>query len=149
MLHPALVLLNHYLWFHHFQRPPHPPHYTQNTASSSYDPYAAGQLASFNEIASFFGLCVWLVPFTLFVALSAGDNILPSMGSEYATGEGSSFVSPGLEPGKGKASGGRGVGGMAKQVIDGVREWVGEMGGLVAGSGGGRRGAGGGGEKRF
>jgi len=41
---------------------------------------------------------VWLVPFALFVSLSAGENVLPSMGSEYATGRGSSFVSAGVGP---------------------------------------------------
>jgi hypothetical protein len=83
------------------------------------------------------------VPFALFVALSAGENVLPTMGSEYATGEGSSFVLPGQEPG-GKAN--KGVGGMAKQAIDGVREWIGEMSGVITGDGG-RGGAGRG--KRF
>jgi hypothetical protein len=70
------------------------------------------------------------------------------MGSEYATGEGSSFVSAGKEPGIGGGVGGgvgRGAGtfadgsrrraragtanaGMAKAVVNGVREWVGETG---------------------
>jgi hypothetical protein len=67
------------------------------------------------------------------------------MGSEYATGEGSSFATPGREPG---GRGEKGVGGMAKQVIDGVREWVGEMGTLVGGEGGPGRGVGAG-AKRF
>ena len=43
-------------------------------------------MPTFAEIASYFGICVWLVPFALFVSLSAGENVLPSMGSEYATG---------------------------------------------------------------
>lgn len=30
------------------------------------------------DIASFFGLCVWLVPFTYFISLSANDNALPT-----------------------------------------------------------------------
>lgn len=30
------------------------------------------------SIASFFGICVWLVPFTYFISLSANDNALPS-----------------------------------------------------------------------
>ena len=79
---------------------------------------------SFTDVASYFGLCVWLVPFALFVSLSAGENVLPSMGSEYATGEGSSFVSAGKEPGSGKM----GREGMAKAVVNGIREWVGETG---------------------
>ncbi|KAG0163578.1 hypothetical protein DFQ29_002946, partial [Apophysomyces sp. BC1021] len=29
------------------------------------------------DIASFFGICVWLIPFTYFISLSANDNALP------------------------------------------------------------------------
>lgn len=130
----GLVILNHYLWFRHFSTPP--PH-------SSYNPYVRDpSIPTFTEIASYFGLCVWLVPFALFVSLSAGENVLPSMGSEYATGEGSSFISPGKEPANAYGSG---VGpstvgdgrrrqrsgtnaGMAKAMVNGVREWVGETG---------------------
>jgi hypothetical protein len=63
------------------------------------------------------------------------------MGSEYATGEGSSYITPGTAPGG--YAGASGVGGvsagkrrarsgtnqgMAKAVVGGVREWVGETG---------------------
>src|SRR4051812_34135516 len=99
-------------------------------------------MPTFAEIASYFGLCVWLVPFALFVSLSAGENVLPSMGSEYATGDGSSFISAGKAPGTGFGSGtapsmgtserrrGRSGtnAGMAKAMVNGVREWVGETG---------------------
>ena len=77
---------------------------------------------TFTEIASYFGLCVWLVPFALFVSLSAGENVLPSMGSEYATGE------------RAGVGGGQGLGakvkqkGMAKALVDGAMEWIGESG---------------------
>ena len=58
--------------------------------------------------------------------------MLPSMGSEYATGEGSSFVSAGREPSdKGKSRGGANQAGMAKAMVNGVREWVGETGELM------------------
>jgi hypothetical protein len=57
------------------------------------------------------------------------------MGSEYATGEGSSYISPGKQPqfedstGKRKGRGRSGTNaGMAKAVVNGVREWVGETG---------------------
>jgi hypothetical protein len=33
---------------------------------------------SFMSIASFFGICVWLIPFVYFISLSANDNALPS-----------------------------------------------------------------------
>jgi len=39
-------------------------------------------IPTFTQIASYFGICVWLVPFALFVSLSANDNVLPTMGSE-------------------------------------------------------------------
>jgi hypothetical protein len=81
----------------------------------------------------------------LFVSLSAGENVLPSMGSEYATGDGSSYITPGKAPesfGSGSSIGVGGGGalegkrrarsgtnaGMAKAVVTGVREWVGETG---------------------
>jgi hypothetical protein len=59
------------------------------------------------------------------------------MGSEYATGTGSSFVSAGREPAAFDAGGAaagagakaaKGNSGMAKALVNGVREWVGETG---------------------
>ncbi|EFQ85416.1 hypothetical protein PTNB73_03236 [Pyrenophora teres f. teres] len=135
LLSCALVIANHYLWFRHFSAPP--PH-----SYNSY-PYSRDfNIPTFTEIAAFFGLCVWLVPFALFVSLSAGENVLPSMGSEYATGDGSSYIMPGKAPESFASSSGVGVGGissgvegkrrarsgtnagMAKAVVTGVREWV-------------------------
>jgi len=114
-------LTNHYFWFQHFQRPPHTlPSYQSWDFDTAYYP-------TFTEIASYFGLCVWLVPFALFVGLSAGENVLPSMGSEYATGEGSSFVSAGREPGDQKKT----REGMAKQMVNGAREWIHETGAVL------------------
>ncbi|KAG0228479.1 erv26 super protein [Actinomortierella wolfii] len=52
----VLVLADHFMWFQYFAR-----HY-----------YA------FSSIASFFGICVWLVPFSYFISLSANDNTLPN-----------------------------------------------------------------------
>jgi hypothetical protein len=48
--------------------------------------------------------------------------VLPSMGSEYATGETS------IRGGTGKS---RSTKGMAKALVDGVREWVRETGELM------------------
>lgn len=128
------MIANHYLWFRHFSAP------SPSSQYSNY-PYDRPDIPSFTEIASYFGLCVWLVPFALFVSLSAGENVLPSMGSEYATGEGSSYITPGAGPsafGSGSASSVGGTGGrrkrsatnqgMAKQVFGGVKDWVGETG---------------------
>ncbi|KAK7510701.1 transmembrane adaptor Erv26 [Phyllosticta citriasiana] len=117
----VLVIVNHYFWFRHFSAPPP----RKKDYYSYYNTMNDSDMPSFTEIASYFGLCVWLVPFSLFVSLSAGENVLPSMGSEYATGEGSSFASPGQE--LGRAKGPANVG-MAKALVDGVRNYVEESG---------------------
>lgn len=125
----VLVLANHWLWFRHFSAPP--------KESTRYNFYEQQNVPSFTEIASFFGLEVWLVPFALFVSLSAGENVLPSMGSEYATGQGSSFISPGMEPASNSMTGrtrhkrSNTQSGMAKQAVTNVRDWVGETGELM------------------
>ena len=128
----GLVLLNHWLWFRHFSPPP------PNRRSAPFNYLAQPQTPSFTEIASFFGLNVWLVPFALFVSLSAGEYVLPSMGSEYATGQGSSFVSPGREPldmnggvRRGRHKRSNTQSGMAKVAVSGVREWISETGELL------------------
>lgn len=156
----VLVLVNHYLWFTHFSVTSTPTtHHSSNNHNGRYsylDP-PSPDVPSFTEIASFFGLEVWFVPFALFVSLSAGENVLPSMGSEYATGAGSSFITPGQTPalnaGVGSAgyvdvqsqhAGGREEfrgrtrhkrsntqTGMAKAAVNGMREWVGETGELM------------------
>lgn len=89
-------------------------------------------MPTFTEIASYFGICVWLVPFALFVSLSAGENVLPSMGSEYATGG----EVPGSSVG-GVPLGSAGMGrtrrkkGLVKAAVDWVVESIGENGQLM------------------
>ncbi|PLB46993.1 putative cholesterol transporter [Aspergillus steynii IBT 23096] len=123
----VLVGLNHWLWFRHFSRPLP----TSRAGTNWRNPYQVDvdDMPTFTEVASYFGLCVWLVPFSLFVSLSAGDNILPSMGSEYATGEHVStagFANNALSSeGKSKNKG------MAKALVDGTRDWVRENGELM------------------
>ncbi|GAA5810316.1 hypothetical protein MFLAVUS_003737 [Mucor flavus] len=56
-----LVFANHFLWFRYF--------------TTHYRP--------FMDIAAFFGLCVWLVPFAYFISLSANDNALPTSDSAF------------------------------------------------------------------
>jgi len=107
----VLVLLNHYLWFKHFSAVPRVP------PRSRYEPI---NFPSFTEIASYFGLCVWLVPFALFVSLSASDNVLPTMGSEEPGG-----IPGGAGERKNKRQG------MAKAVVDGFRDWVGDTGNVL------------------
>ena len=82
--------------------------------------YNKPNIPTFTEIASYFGLCVWLVPFSLFVSLSASDNVLPTMGSEEPSGM------PGAAgDGKNRRQG------MAKVIVDTIREWIGELGKLA------------------
>ncbi|XP_072434316.1 protein TEX261 isoform X1 [Chiloscyllium punctatum] len=52
----VLVVCNHYLAFQHF--------------AEEYYPFA--------EVLAYFTLCLWITPFSFFVSLSAGENVLPS-----------------------------------------------------------------------
>lgn len=83
--------------------------------SSYYD--SPSDVPSFIEIASYFGLCVWLVPFALFVSLSASDNILPTMDSEGPS------MGGGMA-GDGRAKRGQGL---AKALVDNVRSGIGAV----------------------
>ncbi|KAJ6155038.1 hypothetical protein N7470_005604 [Penicillium chermesinum] len=109
----------------HFSSPPAP---SQRAENNWRQPYHINyeDMPSFSEVASYFGLCVWLVPFALFVSLSAGENVLPSMGSEYATGE---HASSGLghNPSDGKSKNK----GMAKALVDNVGDWFRENGEIM------------------
>jgi len=89
----CLVLVDHFAWFFYFaerakniedtlatryrtgKTPYRPAWDTQNTRRSQ-----ANEPLSFMDVATFFGICVWLVPFFLFLSLSANDNVLPSQG---------------------------------------------------------------------
>lgn len=66
------VVTNHYLWFQYFNKVDIPPQFRYNPN------YIPERRATFTEVASFFGICVWFVPFALFVSLSAGDYVLPT-----------------------------------------------------------------------
>ena len=68
----VLVIANHFLWFSHFHNPYIPP--IEERLKHDYIP---PRIPLFMEVCSFFGLCVWFVPFALFVSLSAHDNLLP------------------------------------------------------------------------
>lgn len=110
----VLVLVNHYVWFRHFA---HRQERAYQSAKSYYD--APDSVPTFTEIASYFGLCVWFVPFALFVSLSASDNVLPTMGSEPA-GAG----------GEDDKKSRRGQGGMAKAVVDNALAAMGQVGNM-------------------
>ncbi|KAI1408736.1 transmembrane adaptor Erv26 [Hypoxylon sp. FL1857] len=102
----VLVLVNHYFWFQHFSDA---QHRSYSRMSSIYD---QPDIPSFTEIASYFGLCVWLVPFALFVSLSASDNVLPTIGSEQPSHD---------VDGKNKRQG------MVKVIVDNVLSAIGEI----------------------
>lgn len=95
------MILDHFAWFFYFaeraretgaassgsRRSPSNSYRT----GSQWDPnryghnsglgkYAGLRELSFMDVATFFGVCVWLVPFFLFLSLSANDNVLPSLG---------------------------------------------------------------------
>ncbi|KAK3597778.1 hypothetical protein CHS0354_006136 [Potamilus streckersoni] len=53
----VLLLLNHYFTFSYFSEVWHP----------------------FSEVMAYFTLCLWIVPFTFFVSLSANENVLPTV----------------------------------------------------------------------
>jgi Transmembrane adaptor Erv26 len=119
----VLVLINHWVWFQHFSRPTPSKNAGSRLKNGFWDKYQTTvPQPSFTEIASYFGLCVWLVPFALFVSLSAGENVLPSMGSEYATGDRTGNVGQRRK---------RRNTGMAKAAVDGMRDWVGETGAVM------------------
>ncbi|KAK4129082.1 DUF396-domain-containing protein [Parathielavia appendiculata] len=114
----VLVLVNHYVWFKHFSH--HQERAYQNMASY-YD--RPDDMPSFTEIASYFGLCVWLVPFSLFVSLSASDNILPTMGSEPSPSGTGGMVDTGAARRRGQ--------GMAKALVDSIRGAIGAGSSMV------------------
>ncbi|AET39888.1 Svp26p Ecym_5106 [Eremothecium cymbalariae DBVPG len=67
----VLVFMNHYFWLRYFNN-------TDISLQSRVDPnYVPKRRATFVEVTSFFGICIWFIPFALFVSLSAGDNMLP------------------------------------------------------------------------
>lgn len=77
------ALINHWLWYRHFSDPSLPP-----AAILEHRPdYSGPTHPPFSQVASFFGICVWLVPFALFVSLSASENVLP-MSNEPIEGQG-------------------------------------------------------------
>ncbi|KAG4305672.1 hypothetical protein PORY_001228 [Pneumocystis oryctolagi] len=69
----VFTVLNHMFWIWNFKS-----YFTSFLADSFlYLKGKSQQEYTFAQIASFFGICVWLTPFSLFVSLPAGDNVLP------------------------------------------------------------------------
>ncbi|ODQ48691.1 hypothetical protein PICMEDRAFT_70308 [Pichia membranifaciens NRRL Y-2026] len=75
-----LAFVNHYLWFNYFNNP-YIPSIDERLSAGFVPPY----YPSFTEIASFFGICIWMFPFALFISISSNENGLPLSNSDLAT----------------------------------------------------------------
>jgi len=72
----VLVLVDHFLWFFYFSK------VTQEARDRNYHGIRAKHdIPGFAQIATFFGICVWLAPLFLFLSLSANDHALPTSGA--------------------------------------------------------------------
>jgi hypothetical protein len=91
-----LVLIDHFLFFRHFSSISAPRSNTYNRFSIHQTSHSEIDIPSFGQIAAFFGICVWLVPFGLFVSLSAGELVLPTIDSTGAVAPGDKRRSQGL-----------------------------------------------------
>jgi hypothetical protein len=72
------------MWFFHFA---HVTHEARQVAHK-HKAYRGGPVMkspSFGDMATFFGICVWLTPLFLFLSLSANDNTLPTTGEYPST----------------------------------------------------------------
>lgn len=78
----ALVLLSHFLSFRYFsdRSASAYPHHGRHAGRHARYANTASHEDSFLDVATYFAVCVWLVPFYLFLSLSANDNVLPSSG---------------------------------------------------------------------
>ncbi|KAG6378768.1 DUF396-domain-containing protein [Boletus reticuloceps] len=68
----ALAIANHFMWFMHFS------HLARDARQSYRHRGSLPNAPGFTDMATFFGICVWLVPLFLFLSLSANDNALPT-----------------------------------------------------------------------
>ncbi|GAA99870.1 uncharacterized protein L969DRAFT_69354 [Mixia osmundae IAM 14324] len=82
LLSVILVFVDHFAWFFYFQDRAREiqrqvvPHGRRNHWKA---PHLTPRLEpmTFKDVATFFGICVWLVPFFIFLSLSANENVLP------------------------------------------------------------------------
>lgn len=110
------MILDHFAWFFYFAERARETANTTRRPSyrsgSQWDPnryghgnrYIGLRELSFMDVATFFGVCVWLVPFFLFLSLSANDNVLPSQGDltpHIKTTAASETGSPAMTPADG------------------------------------------------
>ncbi|KAG1752580.1 transmembrane adaptor Erv26-domain-containing protein [Suillus paluster] len=68
------AISDHFIWFFYFS------HLTREARQVShlYRSPIHSTVPGFSDIATFFGVCVWLVPLFLFLSLSANDHALPT-----------------------------------------------------------------------
>ncbi|TFK55544.1 DUF396-domain-containing protein [Heliocybe sulcata] len=81
----VLVVVDHFLWFFYFARVTNE---ARQRAHRSYRYPGSNpplQAPGFADIATFFGICVWLAPLFLFLSLSANDNALPTITGDPGT----------------------------------------------------------------
>ncbi|KAA1114392.1 hypothetical protein PGT21_007042 [Puccinia graminis f. sp. tritici] len=75
----CLVIIDHFAWFFYFaDRVSHHHHRPSPQSWFSSNPTRLPDQLTFIDITTFFALCVWMVPFFLFLSLSASDNVLPN-----------------------------------------------------------------------
>ncbi|EEB05759.1 Sed5 Vesicle protein Svp26 [Schizosaccharomyces japonicus yFS275] len=91
LLASVLVLLNHWFWYRFFQE----HQFNRGNTGNTYDLFSLNNTsrASFSEIASFMGICVWAIPMGFFVSFTAADMDLPTASSPSINGA-TSFSSP-------------------------------------------------------
>ncbi|KNC47949.1 uncharacterized protein AMSG_04183 [Thecamonas trahens ATCC 50062] len=97
--------LDHWMWFRYF--------------SSTWYP--------FSFVISYFGLCIWLVPFLFFISSSANDTALPMPGASAAMGG----IDHGAGRGSGVAAGAAGLAAASKSwittILDAINEAIHSM----------------------
>ncbi|KAH9967596.1 transmembrane adaptor Erv26 [Russula dissimulans] len=68
------------MWFFHFA---HVTHEVCQVAHKAYHSGLVVKVPTFGDMATFFGLCVWLTPLFLFLSLSTNNNTLPTSGEFF------------------------------------------------------------------
>jgi hypothetical protein len=68
------AISDHFIWFFYFSRLTREARQVSHLYRAPTHSTAPG----FSDIATFFGVCVWLIPLFLFLSLSANDHALPT-----------------------------------------------------------------------
>lgn len=68
------AISDHFIWFFYFSRLT----WEARQVSHLYRAPTHSTAPGFSDIATFFGVCVWLIPLFLFLSLSANDHALPT-----------------------------------------------------------------------